>query len=135
LDNSFKINVIHRDGSKDCLGHMAEKDVAHNRYNQGLLIAAGKLLGSDAEKDAFLHHANIYKNKAELEFSNGEKAFQGTFHIVNFIPESHTVVFGSTGTVYEWCPERERLLPGTEFLESAPETAAGRLPVEQAAIQ
>lgn len=124
----YEINMIHANGKKECLGFMEEKHVTYNRYNEGLLIGAGRLHNSDARRDVFCTFAARYRNKAELEFKSKNKAFQGTFCFINFIPESHTVVFGSVGPVYEWCPVRNRPLydedtapvGGREAAEHAP---------------
>jgi hypothetical protein len=116
----YEINLTHDDGTKECLGHMEERHVTYNRYNEGLLIGAGKLHGSSIRRAAFLEHGARYRNKAQLEFKGKDKAFQGVFCFINFIPESHTVVFGSIGPVYEWCPLNDRPLSEDDITPPQP---------------
>jgi len=106
----YEINIIHSNGKKDCLGYMEEHHVTYNRYNEGLLIGAGKLHNSDMRREVFIEYGVRYRNKAELEFRGKNRVFTGTFCFINFIPEIHTVVFGSIGPVREWCPVRNRPL-------------------------
>jgi len=106
----FEISIIHDDGSRDCLGHMEARHVTYNRYNEGLLIGAGKLLNTNQQKGMFLRHSTKYRNKAELEFRSREITYQGTFCFINFLPETNTVVFGSIGPVYEWGPGQAKVL-------------------------
>ena len=103
MQNAYEIYVIHADGSKDCLGHMEERHVTHNRYNEGLLIGAGRLHNSDKQKKAFLLRGALHRDKAELEFKGSEVTFRGEFCVINFIPETNTTVFGSISPVLEFC--------------------------------
>jgi len=130
LENTYEINLLHTNGSKDCLGHMEERHVTHNRYNEGLLIGAGKLHNSDIQKQAFLRNSTLFRNTATLEFKGKNKTFRGTFCFINFIPETNTVVFGSIGSVTERCSltgklvEQDKHTGGLIELEEAlPETA------------
>jgi len=100
----YEINIVHADGRKDCLGHMEERHVTYNRYNEGLLIGAGKLHNSDMQREVFLAHGAKYNNEAEIEFRNEEKVFRGIFRFINFIQETHTVVIASVSAVHECCP-------------------------------
>jgi len=106
----FEVNIIHANGSKECLGNMEARYVTYNRYNEGLLIGAGKLRNTSVQKEMFLKHATKYRNKAELEFKGQDIMYQGTFCFINFLPETGTVVFGSVGPVYEWAPGQSRTL-------------------------
>ncbi len=111
----FEINIIHSDGSKEYLGHMEPRHVTYNRYNEGLLIGAGKLHGSNMRKAGFLSHGAQYRNTAEMEFKINDIAYRGTFCFINFIPENQIAVFGSTGAVYEWCPIKDRAFTPDEL--------------------
>jgi len=95
---------------------MEERHVTYNRYNEGLLIGAGKLHNSDMRREGFIDHGARYRNKAELEFRGKDRVFTGTFCFINFIPEIHTVVFGSIGPVHEWCPTKIRPLKEEDTL-------------------
>jgi len=114
MQNFYEVYVVHKDGSKDCLGQMAEKHVTHNRYNEGLLIGAGKLQNSDRQKEAFLFHSAAYRNKAMMEFKGAKSTFRGEFCFINFIPETNTVVFGSISAVLEFCTRTGRQIIAEE---------------------
>lgn len=122
MKNCYEVSIIHPGRNKDHLGFIEEKNVTHNRYNEGLLIGAGKLLHSDIRREVFCEHAAKYRNKAELEFKSENKTYTGTFCFFSFVPETHTVVFGSIGPVYEWCPTTNELLRDldTTTLENVP---------------
>jgi len=120
----FEINIIHEDGSKDCLGNMEARHVTYNRYNEGLLIGAGKLLNSSKQKKLFLKHSTKYRNKAELEFKSRDITYEGTFCFINFLPETNTVVFGSVGPVYEWAPGQTKTLRAVGIGKNPPAEAA-----------
>ena len=89
---------------------MEGRHVTHNRYNEGLLIGAGKLHNSDGQKKSFLSLSARYRNKAELEFKGEESTYRGIFCFINFIEETNTVVFGSIGPVKEYCSRTGRLI-------------------------
>lgn len=108
MQNTYEIYVIHNDGSKDCIGHMEERHVTHNRYNEGLLIGAGRLHNSDLQKTTFLKLGALYRNKADLEFKGRQKTYRGEFCFINFIPETNTAVFGSISSVLEFCARTGR---------------------------
>jgi len=123
MQNAYEIYLIHEDGSKDILGHMEERHVTHNRYNEGLLIGAGKLHNSDKQKKTFLCQGAQRRNKAELEFKGCEKTFRGEFCLINFISETNTVVFGSVSTVREFCSRTGRQIVAEEDQEIEQEFA------------
>lgn len=100
MQNSYTVNIIHPNGEKECLGDIAEKDVTYNRYNEGLLIGAGRLHSTDIQRTTFLEHAAKYRNKGRLEFVGVDRIYTGIFCFISFIPETHTVVFGSLGPVH-----------------------------------
>ena len=55
-----------------------------------------------------IEHAARYRNKARMEFRLKNKTYEGDFCFINFIPDTHTVVFGSVGAVIEGvCAYRE----------------------------
>lgn len=114
MQNVYEIYVIHADGSKDCLGNMEERHVTHNRYNEGLLIGAGRLHNSDKQKKAFLLRGALHRDKADLEFKGSEITFRGEFCVINFIPETNTTVFGSISPVLEFCSRTGRQIIAEE---------------------
>mgnify|MGYP003677703617 CR=1 FL=1 len=99
MNDTYTICVL-RDGYPPLtLGSMREKAITFNRYNKGLLIAAGKLTSDDTQNDAFMTFAAKFRNKARMRFTGPEATYLGDFCFINFIPETHTVVFGSVGPV------------------------------------
>ena len=115
----FKIYLLNKDGSKECLGQMERKHITYNRYSEGLLIGAGKLHETDIKKGVFLKFAAQFQNKSELEFEGEDVIYSGTFRCINFIPENNAVVFGSIGPVYELTPEFAAEEEEEEELEGA----------------
>lgn len=101
MNNTYTICVLRDNYPPLTLGSMREKAITFNRYNKGLLIAAGKLTSDDAQNDAFMTFAAKFRNKARMRFTGQEATYLGDFCFINFIPETHTVVFGSVGPVVE----------------------------------
>lgn len=105
MQNSYTVNIIHPNGEEECLGEILEKDVTYNRYNKGLLIGAGRLHSSDIQRETFIEHAAKYRNKGQLEFIGAQTIYTGIFCFISFVPENHTVVFGSIGPVHTRKPK------------------------------
>lgn len=101
MDKTFEITVLKRGSEPLVLGTMPEEAITFNRYNEGLLIAAGKLSRNSLQTDAFMKFETLFRNKALMQFQGEEKTYFGEFCFINFIPETHTVVFGSVGPVIE----------------------------------
>lgn len=100
MEDVFEISVLKEGEEPRCLGTMRESAITFNRYNKGLLIAAGKLSYDDTQ-NMYMKFAARYRNKAQLKFRNSKKTYLGDFCFINFIPETQTVVFGSVGPVVE----------------------------------
>jgi len=101
MSNAYDIFLLKTGGEKQYLGQMPAKAISFNRYNEGLLVAAGKISNTNAEKSVFLHFSARFREKALLEFQSNEKAYEGDFSFINFDPETQIVVFGSVGPVKE----------------------------------
>lgn len=106
MNDVFEICVMKEGEEPRCLGSMRESAITFNRYNKGLLIAAGKLSYDDTQNNAYMRFAAKFRNKAPLRFRNSKKTYFGDFCFINFIPETQTVVFGSIGPVLEIDTER-----------------------------
>lgn len=106
MDDEFEISVLKDSEEPRCLGTMRESAITFNRYNKGLLIAAGKLSYDGDQNSVYMKFAARYRNKAHLKFRNSKKTFFGDFCFINFIPETQTVVFGSIGPVVEMDTDR-----------------------------
>ena len=106
MDDGFEISVMKEGEEPRALGSMRESAITFNRYNKGLLIAAGKLTYDGDQNSVYMKFAARYRNKAHLKFRNSKKTYLGDFCFINFIPETQTVVFGSVGPVVEMDTER-----------------------------
>lgn len=98
---TFEISLLKRNKDPEPLGSMDESAVTFNRYNKGLLIAAGRLHHNSIQASMFMKFAAKFRNLARLKFRSPEKTYFGHFCFINFIPETNTVVFGSVGPVVE----------------------------------
>ncbi|MEX0297576.1 MAG: hypothetical protein AB3N28_00800 [Kordiimonas sp.] len=101
MTDAYQICVLKDELPPITLGTMAADSITFNRYNKGLLIAAGKLTSDSIQHDVFMTFAARFRNKAFMKFTGAEKTYFGDFCFINFIPETHTVVFGSVGPVIE----------------------------------
>ncbi len=101
MTDTYQICVLKDEQPSITLGTMAADSITFNRYNKGLLIAAGKLTSDDMQNDMFMTFSARFRNKAYMRFMGAEKTYFGDFCFINFIPETHTVVFGSVGPIIE----------------------------------
>ena len=101
MNKTYEITIFRRDAPSLVVGTMLSEDITFNRYNEGLLIAAGKLSKHNLETETFLKFETLFRHTANMQFRGEEKTYTGDFCFINFIPESHIVVFGSTGPVTE----------------------------------
>jgi len=100
-DDPFQISVIHKNNAHKILGTMAERTISFNRYNKGLLVAAGRLNHDTIDGSIFVEFSARFRNLERLKFQNSQKTYYGDFCFINFIPEISTVVFGSVGPITE----------------------------------
>lgn len=101
MNKTYEITIFRRDAPPLVVGTMLAEDITFNRYNEGLLIAAGKLSKHNLETETFLKFETLFRHTANMQFRGEEKTYMGEFCFINFIPESHVVVFGSIGSVTE----------------------------------
>ncbi|MFC3050416.1 hypothetical protein [Kordiimonas pumila] len=91
-----------KDGSdRQYIGRMSKSDVSFNRYNEGLLVAAGKIFNTNVQESVFLKFSAQFQEKAELEFKTFDTSYTGDFSFINFDEETQIVVFGSLGAITE----------------------------------
>lgn len=101
MNKSFEISVLAHGKEPVALGTMPESAITFNRYNKGLLIAAGKISNTDAQQSMYMKFATQFGNTAQFKFQNIDKTYYGEFTFINFDPETFTVVFGSVSPIQE----------------------------------
>lgn len=99
MSDSYQIYLIADGQDKSFLGEMPNQAISFNRYNEGLLVAAGKINKTNTKQSVFMHFATQFRDQAMLEFKSRTKTHRGNFSFINFDPETHIVVFGSVGSV------------------------------------
>lgn len=99
MSDTYQIYLIAEGQEKSFLGEMPNQAISFNRYNEGLLVAAGKISKTNTKQSVFMHFAAQFRDQAMLEFKSSTKTHKGNFSFINFDPETHIVVFGSVGAV------------------------------------
>ncbi len=118
----FKIYTV-RDGNKKvCIGSMSERSITHNRYSEGLLIAAGKLYNTCNKEQVHLKFVTQFHDLIYIYFEGEDVSYEGNFYFSNFDPESGIVVFGSEGKVTQHQHD--------EKTEEQPKTTPAPSPIE-----
>lgn len=101
MDKAFTISVLAPGKKPAYLGTMPENAISFNRYNEGLLVAAGKMTGTDPDQSMYMKFAAQFDKTVSIKFQNCNKTYYGEFRFVNFDADTCTVVFGSIGPIRE----------------------------------
>lgn len=99
MSDTYQIYLMTDNQDKSFLGEMPDHAISFNRYNEGLLVAAGKISKTNTKQSVFMHFAAKFRDQATLEFKSSAKTHKGNFKFINFDPETQIVVFGSVGPV------------------------------------